>query len=173
MNQLSQILAPPVSRADLEAYANRLRQQLGIEDVLRIPVLSLIEERIGLLLDSSFNYEYVDISQLPNEYAHYSPKENLLTIREDVYMRASTGVGRDRFTLAHEIGHYCLHSDNMVLSRAEPGQIIPTYRNPEWQANTFASYFMMPRRLIVGMTAEEVSKYCGTSLQAAQIALKR
>lgn len=170
---MNQILAPPVSRADLERYANRLRRQLGVENDLRIPVLSLVEERIGLLLDGTFNYEYVDISKLPGEYAHYNPQENLLTIREDVYMRASAGVGRDRFTIAHEIGHFCLHSDNMVLSRATPGQEIPAYRDPEWQANTFASYFMMPRHLIAGMSAKEVSECCGTSLQAAAIALKQ
>ena len=35
--------------------------------------------------------------------------ENCIKIREDVYERAIKGYGRDRFTLAHELGHFLMH----------------------------------------------------------------
>ena len=46
---------------------------------------------------------------------------------------------------------------------------IPTYRNPEWQANTFAAELMAPRHLIKNLTVEEIMEKCGMSRQAATI----
>ena len=64
------------------------------------------------------------------------------------YNNARTSKGRINFTLAHEFGHYLLHRDihpsglqctakDMRDWRSEYGQI-------EAQANTFASFFLMP-----------------------------
>lgn len=169
---MTEIMVPPTSKANLEQYALQIRHQLGLDDVVFVPVISVIEKRISLLLDSSFNYEYVPTRDLPLEYAHYNPISNLLTIREDVYFRACEGSPRDRFTIAHEIGHFCLHSNGVILSRAQDRQRIPAYRNPEWQANTFASFFLMPQHLIRGMSPKEIAKKFGTSYQAATIALE-
>ena len=65
-----------------------------------------------------------------------------------VYNSAITSKGRINFTLAHELGHYLLHrtlspgglqcSNRAMLDwKSEPGQV-------EAQANTFASYLLMP-----------------------------
>lgn len=42
----------------------------------------------------------------------------------------------------------------------------------EWQANVFASAFLMPPKSIINMTPYEISEHFGTSMQAATIALK-
>jgi hypothetical protein len=65
-----------------------------------------------------------------------------------IYNSAITSKGRINFTLGHELGHYLLHrhlspdgfrcsSRNMLDWKSEHGQI-------EAQANTFASYLLMP-----------------------------
>jgi hypothetical protein len=65
-----------------------------------------------------------------------------------VYNNAITSKGRINFTLAHELGHYLLHrtlspeglqcSDRAMLDwKSERGKV-------EAQANTFASYLLMP-----------------------------
>lgn len=119
-----------------------------------------------------FDLEIVPDDKLPGEYARYTPGNNTMAIRESVYIRAAKENPRDRFTLAHEFGHYLMHR-HQAYSFARQQSDIPAYQDPEWQANTFASMLLMPRKLIDGMTVEEVMERCGTSRQAAQIALKK
>ncbi|MCA9833116.1 MAG: ImmA/IrrE family metallo-endopeptidase [Thermomicrobiales bacterium] len=61
--------------------------------------------------------------------------------------------GRDRFTAAHEFGHVTMHapqlsreyrSYNQRSSRLYRRSDIPWVRDPEWQANKFATYLLMP-----------------------------
>jgi Zn-dependent peptidase ImmA (M78 family) len=48
------------------------------------------------------------------------PQDSLIILREDVYEGAHAGNGRDRMTVAHEIGHLLMHK-NIAFARAEPG----------------------------------------------------
>lgn len=80
---------------------------------------------------------------------------------------------RDRFTIAHEIGHFILHKPGMIeLARTQTVQDIPIYKKPEWQANTFAGELLAPPQVIRGLSLEEVSSSCGVSLQVSEIQLK-
>ncbi len=60
----------------------------------------------------------------------------------DVYLSAFTGPLRDRFTLAHELGHYFIHSNQGTIpiraSRKGAGPI-------ETEANWFAAALLMPK----------------------------
>ena len=57
--------------------------------------------------------------------------------------------GRINFTIAHELGHYLLHRKQRDVFQCRPVQMIeydsPESRRIESQANTFASYLLMPR----------------------------
>lgn len=60
----------------------------------------------------------------------------------DVIIPEYTGPIRDRFTLAHELGHYLLHSkagekENLWAARMGSGRL-------EWEANWFAAAFLIP-----------------------------
>ncbi|MGZ0175141.1 MAG: ImmA/IrrE family metallo-endopeptidase, partial [Planctomycetales bacterium] len=60
----------------------------------------------------------------------------------DICLPTYTSPLRDRFTIAHELGHYFLHSDQ--------GEIpIVAFRNGstriEWEANWFAASLLMPK----------------------------
>lgn len=59
-------------------------------------------------------------------------------------------VDTQRFTAAHELGHYLLHTQS-VLHRDRPLNG-PRVREPrdseEWQADKFATYFLMPTKLV-------------------------
>jgi len=68
------------------------------------------------------------------------PSENRIRIREDVYERACNGYGRDRLTMAHELGHLLLHRVEMITLAREDGDI-PPYKDPEWQAKDIASHY--------------------------------
>lgn len=59
----------------------------------------------------------------------------------DIFLSPYTGELRDRFTIAHELGHYFLHSkqgaSHIAAARLESDR-------PEWEANWFAAAFLMP-----------------------------
>lgn len=64
------------------------------------------------------------------------------------------------FTAAHELGHYLLHSPKEVLHRDLPldGSHSTASRSPvERQADKFASYFLMPKKLLRNVFFENFS----------------
>ena len=59
-----------------------------------------------------------------------------------ILVSAFTGPERDRFTIAHELGHYVLHSScGQRRIRASRFGSNPV----EWEANWFAAAFLMPK----------------------------
>ena len=167
----TRLMAPPLSRNAIEKFASYVRKELGIGKDLYVPIISIVEHIIPQI-DDTFQidtpYEY----EMLGEYANYCPQTNTLSIRQDVYLAACNDDPRQRFTIAHELGHYFMHDETTNFSRCPSNAYIPSYRDPEWQANVFASSFLMPKDLIRGMSASEISTYCKTSLQSAEIALK-
>lgn len=164
-------MAPPLSRHIIEKYALHIREKLGVDKKLYIPIMK-IAEHVLPQIDPTFQMVTMYEDEMSGEYANYRPQDNTLSIRQDVYVAACNDDPRHRFTIAHELGHYFMHDDITAFSRCERNEIIPTYRNPEWQANVFAAALLMPSELIKGMSAEEVAWKCKTSLQSAEIALK-
>ncbi len=73
-------------------------------------------------------------------------------ISETTYVRMLSNDPRSRFTVIHECAHAILHvhqikrviesSSKLTLNRR---QDIPSYQDPEWQANAFTGAFLMPR----------------------------
>lgn len=66
----------------------------------------------------------------------------------EIVLATHTGPARDRFTVAHEVGHYVLH---YLWPRQNGKQIGPIEAKRygsgrvEWEANWFAAGFLMPR----------------------------
>ncbi|WP_438310766.1 ImmA/IrrE family metallo-endopeptidase [Sporosarcina sp. FA9] len=165
-------IAKPTSRKKIRDLTNVLRRAAGLYDEPYFPVVEFLELAMPELF-TAFEYEIVCISEMPNEYGVTYPEKNKICIREDVYERAIEGVERDRFTIAHEIGHFILHKPgNIVLARLETIEEIPAYRQPEWQANTFAGELLAPPQIIKGLNLNEISSKCGVSLQVGGIQLK-
>ena len=72
-----------------------------------------------------------------------------------IFLPPYTGRLRDRFTVAHELGHYVLHSRcgkrQIRVAREGSG---PT----EWEANWFAAAFLMPEKVFRQKLAEGASE---------------
>ncbi len=165
--------ARPVSRKDIRNLVHKLKCFLGIENECYCDVIRLLENILPQI-DEKFEYCIVENSCLPyNVYAQYIPEEHLMEIAEDVYDGACADNPRDRFTIAHEIGHAIMHSSrNIKLCRINEYCKVKTYEDPEWQANAFAGYLLMSPNSIFGMTDLEISEKCKVSLEAAKIQLK-
>ena len=118
--------------------------------------------------------EIVAPEDMPFKEGETIPGQNKIRIREDVYNAACDGNGRARFTVAHEIGHFLLHTPNSIsLCRMEEDTKLRPFEDPEWQANTFASELLAPACLITGHTKTEIMGRCGLSEKAAKVALAK
>jgi Zn-dependent peptidase ImmA (M78 family) len=170
---MSSYIAQPISRKSIRQLAYLIREKFDLKEEKYFPVVEFLE--FGLpQIDDSFTLEIESINNMRGRYGVTYPEKNLIVIREDVYDNAIAGVPRDRFTIAHEIGHYIMHSpDNIALARDNKKDNLPAYLDPEWQANTFAGELLAPPHIIRNLSLEEISEYCGVSLQVAKIQLSK
>lgn len=93
----------------------------------------------------------------------------------DLILSEFTSGRRDRFTLAHELGHFSLHSKfgqtPLIAHRFGTGPV-------EWEANWFAAAFLMPtekvrEKIACGASPETIAIDFNVSLDAARIRCKR
>ena len=159
------ISAIPLSRAKIRKLTMELRKACGMQDELYFPIVEFIE----LILadpENDFDYEIVPREEMNDTYGTTNTASNIMRIREDVYDGAVAGNPRDRFTLCHELGHFLMHQPQYIsYARGD----VPTYCQPEWQANTFAAELMAPFELVKDMTAKQIAESCGMSMMAANI----
>lgn len=93
-----------------------------------------------------------------------------------IFYDSSLPVGRQRFTIAHEIGHLMLGHVGPGMATVENREPTGTEREEETQANQFAARLLAPACVlheIGAMTAEEIQRLCGISLQAAEYRAER
>lgn len=163
-------IAIPVSRNALRGLARQVRVLADCEDSLYFDIVRFVEQDL-YRWDSEYEFEVVERATMGDCHGRTYPDKHKIEIREDVYENAVAGKGRDRLTIAHEVGHYLLHeSENLALARAE---CIPDYRDPEWQATAFGGELLVPAHLVQGMTVEEVAEKCGVSLPSARYQLAK
>lgn len=68
-----------------------------------------------------------------------------------VYINNSDSINRQRFTVAHELGHFLLHKGKQFVDEFSAGETF--YRDgedthEEKEANYFAACFLMPEKLV-------------------------
>lgn len=159
-------IASPLSRDTIRKMCNKLREYLDISQDCPFPIVEVIE---SLASDGKdLNYEIIPDSEMKECYAKTLPDKNVILIKESVYEGACSGNTRDRFTLAHELGHLLLHGGDSI-SFARSGEKIKAYQNPEWQANTFAAELLVPATAIVGKTIKQISNQYNVSHKVAEI----
>jgi Zn-dependent peptidase ImmA (M78 family) len=164
--------ANAISRGDIRRFIRMLKRRVGLEDELYFPIVPFLENVLPVLIPD-FQLEIVPVEEMGNKHGETYPSKNLIRIREDVYLRAIEGEGRDRLTIAHEIGHLFMHEDDSIaLCRLAPNEKLKPYEDPEWQADAFGGELLASSYLISGMDAGSVSRKCGVSMTAAQVQLK-
>lgn len=164
---------PPQNRESIRTLVNSLRATFGITG-LRFPVMEVIEFVLPQLYPD-FTFESGDIKEMGDTHGLTYPQDNLMILREDVYEGALNGIGRDRMTAAHELGHLLMHK-NIAFARAAPGVSIRAFESSEWQAKCFSGELLVPSThasVLKKMTVEQIASECGVSLVAAQYQLRK
>lgn len=167
--------AQPLSRGSIRQCAKEFREKLGLKDAEYIDVIWLVEYVCPKLFKNyDFEMEIMSKDEMGNYHGLTDPESGHIYIREDVYDGACMGHGRDRFTIAHELGHFLLHDGiTLGLAKVADDETIPVYCDPEWQANAFAGELLMDHDVIANMTVSEIAVKCGVSYDAAAYQKKK
>jgi hypothetical protein len=102
-----------------------------------------------------------------------------ITCKHCVETRALVGVGRDRMTLAHELGHAVMHSGDAAFREVDAAgatsiSAVTPSESAEHQAKVFAAAFLIHDEDAAKMrSAQEISEQFGVSLRAAEICFDR
>jgi Zn-dependent peptidase ImmA (M78 family) len=164
--------ATPMSRRQICRLIRYIKKQAGLENDLYFPILEFVENILPIMY-KDYSFEIVPEQEMGNKHGETFPNSNIIRIREDIYERAAKGEGRDRMTVAHEVGHFFLHGKNSIsFCRLAPGEKLKPFEDPEWQANAFGGELLASSYLIRNMNENEVIEKCGVTYEAASIQIE-
>ncbi|WP_109562962.1 ImmA/IrrE family metallo-endopeptidase [Jannaschia seohaensis] len=157
---MTQAYHPPIPtrwpKAFVDDIGGRVAEQLGVTPGADLS--SLVESMGGQIV---YGPQYSD---------EYEGGAIVVRAFDDFTITLSnlTSGKRDRFTIAHELGHLALHyqpvleAHGKVIMRAtrDKTSLDADHERCEWEANWFAAGFLMPRDKF----AEAAKKYTNASL---------
>jgi Zn-dependent peptidase ImmA (M78 family) len=161
---------------EIERIVNALRIRLGIavEDQPDMAEVLSRAKALGIIKD------YVLVDYLPNAEAKYDPDEQKIFITKRAFIALRNGSKRERFTIAHELGHDELDHSRVRYRTSLPRSVTgkPASRSEELdesEANRFAAAFLCPSdraNYVPGMTADQLAEKFDVSLEVARIRLE-
>ncbi|MFV1602323.1 MULTISPECIES: ImmA/IrrE family metallo-endopeptidase [unclassified Phaeobacter] len=171
MTDSNDFIVPPRRWAEIGGIADNLRHSLGLLEEPSVPVIEIIEQVLDQRLDL-VRFEVGSREEMGSAEGYTCPNGDFIMLREDVYHGACAGEGRARFTCAHELGHWAMHT-NIPLARAKSGDGTPSFRLAEPQANQFAAEFLMPACFVSHIDDEDdIMLRFGVSWEAARNRLR-
>ncbi|MEC9346659.1 MAG: ImmA/IrrE family metallo-endopeptidase [Pseudomonadota bacterium] len=128
-------------KAIVAEFAEKVAEHLGYEPGSNM--LSLLEQLGGRIKYKEF-WDLHDVGA--DSITIFAPSDF------EIYVSSRTSPERDRFTIAHEIGHYFLHylfrrDMDEDFRNSNCGMQATRYGSSreEWEANWFAASFLMPK----------------------------
>lgn len=160
-------IVPARSWAEIASITQDLREGLGLGDEPHFPIVDVVE-RVFDQQAELLKLEIGDDDEMRGAEGYSDPNGEFLLIHERVYKAACRGDGRSRFTMAHEFGHFILHS-NVRLARVPQSRKVEPYKLSEPQANQFAAELLMPAHFFRSEDLEPhvISRH-GVSFEAAR-----
>ena len=118
----------------------------------RVPIDDIVEQHLGIHLES------FDDTHLPDGFrnlvlGYIDLRNQSIGIHDSLFPEISGNEGRYNFTLAHEVGHYVMHQDEILAEEGQHGcfeqENTPRDLSPmEWQADCFAGHLLMPEIMV-------------------------
>jgi len=160
------------SKAGVESFAQDIAEKIGFSPGDNIE--ALIERIGGKLVVGSSGHGDVESGSIV--------AENVKDFT--IFVSRHTSLKRDRFTIAHELGHLLLHFG--AIRKKNPDAAMRATRNvdpadksqqrAEWEANWFAAGFLMPNKAFSGVFQKngvrQAAQEFGVSLSAAETRAK-
>lgn len=154
-------------KSDIRDKAEGFRAKYWQQGVLPVNMEYIIEAELGINIEP-----FHGISKLINIDAYLKSDLTGIVVDYDQYMDDYNRYERRlRFSFAHEIGHYELHSyiyNNFKIE--DPKEYYDfvvnaperEYRSFEWQANEFAGRLLVPREMLIAelnQACDEARRY--------------
>ncbi len=173
---MSDSYKPPVAlnapKSSVEKFAEKFAEEIGFSAGSDIE--DLVRQAGGRLIVGTSGAEDIDSgSIIARDVDDF-----------EIFVSRHTSLKRDRFTIAHELGHLLLHFRSM--KKREPNVVMRATRyvdkedqaqmRAEWEANWFAAGFLMPSGEFENAHKEggvdKAARVCGVSRSAAEIRAK-
>lgn len=158
---------PPTSRAKIEELTDEIRRLFRIAT----PFFPL-EEFVDLWLPRvwpEFTFSVGCMDEMGEDHGRTFPGNHHVMVRADVHEGMLEHRGRDRLTVAHELGHLFMHDDPVLARNLRRREDVPAYRSSEWQANAFGGSLLMPLNYLRTATSIiAVVNDCGVTIEAAR-----
>lgn len=182
------------SRVDLEQRAIEIRRTFYRGDDYLLKPLD-VERLIDNFLSTNYGWNLDVVEELPPSIEAFTdPKNQTINFDDETMEKLHFNDGRARFTACHEFSHVDQHGDQMLdrmvtMSEStdrlhrEYREEIPTYKDPEWQANYMAGALLAPFEMVLNVlevkdwdqfsAANELSEAAKMSLSAAKYRIKK
>lgn len=158
---------PPISRPKLMAITADLRAALHVDRPF-FPILEVVEFAFPQIWPE-FCLTIGGMEEMGENHGLTFVDQSEIRLRMDVYEGVEQRKGRDRLTLAHEVGHFLLHNNPGYARTARNSSDIPAFRSSEWQANAFAGSLLMPIEFLrIAKSLQEIETVCGVTYDAAE-----
>jgi len=151
--------------------ALRLRELAGNENLAYFDIVDFVERVLRPEARRPFNLNLIKtaLGETP-AYVDFNPLT--LHVDDEVWQDARDGDPMARFIIAHEIGHLILHDHRAKAFSNDPAERIqyaqPEY-STEWQAHTFAYYFLVPDRIAAAFNdIHQLAAACGITKEIAR-----
>jgi hypothetical protein len=160
------------SEETLAGVALQWRQAAGNENAPSINVVTFIENiLLKKLKKGPFIIKFFD--QLPEKDPAFVSFDPLtLNVDREIWEFGRLGDPHASFVLAHEIGHLIFHDNHAKAFSDDSEAQVKFAQNEysaEWQANTFAGYFLLPTHIVVAYgNVEDLIKSCGARRELAE-----
>ncbi|MBW5284569.1 ImmA/IrrE family metallo-endopeptidase [Burkholderia gladioli] len=165
-------LVQPRSGELIRSVAHQVLDAMNMKG-RQVPIVEVLEHVLPVM-DEGFSFEVMTAEEMIEHFRQNAEGmtvhvDNKIVLRTDVYVGACSGNGRDRFTAAHELGHFLLHKgEGMAFPRESTGAKV--YCDSEWQANTFAREFLADLRHACSFASpNDLAVHFGVSIKVAEI----
>ena len=152
--------------------ALRWRQAASIENVSEFNIVWFVQEVLAKRLTKKgpLHFDFYDMKP-GDEPAFVTFQPLTLHIDHEVWQLAYLGDPLARFIVAHEVGHLVLH-DHHAKAFSDESRVNIKFAtkecSAEWQANTFASHFLLPDHIVLAYNdAAELARSCSVTTQLA------
>jgi hypothetical protein len=144
------------------------RRFAGNENLARFNVVDFVEQVLPRILEKrkkgQLRINFFDaIEGETPAYVDFRQSKTLYVDRE-IWELATLGDPYAKFVIAHEVGHIILHDHYAQAFSDDPNNQIKFAQDEEsaeWQANTFASYFLItPQVLKAFRDPQDLSRSC-------------
>jgi Zn-dependent peptidase ImmA (M78 family) len=165
----------PTREFEIEKSAETVRAKLFVYDSFPLN-LGMVIARIGDIdTNPRASIKLMPKAKMKYDEAYTDCTSKIIAIPDNFPNQLGPQFPRNRFSLAHELGHVALGHKG-TRSRAVAGRDfrkdanVPGVRQDEAEAHLWASFFLMPTSIVRNCkTVEELASRCGVSEEAARI----